>query len=427
MTNLFHTRTKVEVNPAEYQRLLGYPRDRQLDGRASDLAAAAREWYEQYGSPWTYSQRCDELHVADDMVRIDGSSFVSPRFAAMLRESAANAVILVAASAGAELVSEAQRLWKDEKPDEYFFLEMYGSAVVEYLLTMKGAELCAEAEVSGAAVLPHYSPGYSDWDVAQQPKLLELLRSGDNQLPGELDVLESGMLRPKKSLLAVFGVTPQRERVSKFATLNSCERCSFQSCQFRRSPYLEAPRSFSADELAQATELISQLVPSVSPLDRDATYTVNRKALRRWADSRLTVDERENGVLEARFQFEGTTCSNLGQPLHFEYLVTLGPRAEGYVISSLTCQPTPGHQGYMAMCRYLKDADPLMASIANEKPLLGEPLNRVLTWRPPHSVAGCYCEQSDRLHKWRLVFETIHFALVEREQATNRADFQTVK
>ncbi len=68
------------------------------------------------------------------------------------------------------------------------------------------------------------------------------------------------------------------------------------------------------------------------------------------------------------------------------------------------------------MCRYLSDADHLTSSIDREKPLLGEPLDCVLNWNPPQSAAGCYCELGDRMHKWRLVLETVHYALVEHER-----------
>ena len=57
------------------------------------------------------------------------------------------------------------------------------------------------------SVLPHYSPGYPEWDIAEQPRLFELLKLGAAKTPCAIEVLESGMLRPKKSLLAVFGVT----------------------------------------------------------------------------------------------------------------------------------------------------------------------------------------------------------------------------
>ena len=80
------------------------------------------------------------------------------------------------------------------------------------------------------AVLPHYSPGYPEWDIAEQPRLLELIRRTRNQsLPAAIDVLESGMLRPKKSLLAVFGLTQHTERVRRLTDLVPCENCSLDA------------------------------------------------------------------------------------------------------------------------------------------------------------------------------------------------------
>jgi hypothetical protein len=112
---------------------------------------------------------------------------------------------------------------------------MFAGAVVEHLVTGIGARLCAWAEERSMAVLPHYSPGYSGWDIAEQPRLLALL--GGRALPGALDVLDSGALRPKKSQLTVFGVTRHVDRVARLTELRPCENCSFGPCQFRRAPY----------------------------------------------------------------------------------------------------------------------------------------------------------------------------------------------
>ena len=144
--------------------------------------------------------------------------------------------MLVAVGAGPELEAEASRRWLDEKPDEYFFLEVYGSAVVEHLVTQAGARLCGWAESHGLAVLPHDSPGYPDWDIAEQAGLHALLTSTAS-LPGALEVLESGALRPKKSLIAVFGLTRHVDRLAHLRDLVPCERCSFAPCQYRRAPY----------------------------------------------------------------------------------------------------------------------------------------------------------------------------------------------
>jgi hypothetical protein len=72
------------------------------------------------------------------------------------------------------------------------------------------------------------------------------------------------------------------------------------------------------------------------------------------------------------------------------------------------------------MCEYLNDAPAFRSRLENEKPLLGRPLNEVLTWARPHNPSGCYCSADSRQHKWGLVFEVIHHTLVQREQAAAR-------
>src|SRR5262245_41600120 len=102
---------KVEVAPAEYQRLLGYPRDWELEDRASELAATARAWYATHGRPWVYARSATSFEITADSVLIDGISFVSERLRSMLVEAGAESAILVAVSAGPELELEAQKLW----------------------------------------------------------------------------------------------------------------------------------------------------------------------------------------------------------------------------------------------------------------------------------------------------------------------------
>jgi hypothetical protein len=55
-------------------------------------------------------------------------------------------------------------------------------------------------------------------------------------------------------------------------------------------------------------------------------YATNRKALRRWVEERLTLTDRVDGGIDARFVYDGSTCSNMGRALRFIYRVSLGPR-----------------------------------------------------------------------------------------------------
>ena len=171
----------VDVPQQEFTRLLGYPRGWVLDGRARGLADWARDWYAKHGRPWFYARQVESLEFASDanagtlqpdLIKIDGVVFNSKRLNNAFQQAGAHSAVLVAVGAGPEAEEEARRLWKEEKPDEYFFLEMYASAVVEQLTTIAGARLCDWAEHRGMAVLPHSSPGYPDWDVAEQPRFL---------------------------------------------------------------------------------------------------------------------------------------------------------------------------------------------------------------------------------------------------------------
>jgi hypothetical protein len=153
------------------------------------------------------------------------------------------------------------------------------------------------------------------------------------------------------------------------------------------------------------------------PLDHDARYIVNRRALDRWSVERLTLRHAADGTIFAHFKYEGTTCSNTGRPLYFNYTVKLGRREHGYPLLEMLCAPAPGDDGHKYMCRYMSNPEHMMVAIDHEKPLLGRQLNEVLTWDRPRAGAGCYCEPSSRQHKWGLVLETIHHALVAHEKA----------
>ncbi len=236
MMELVDTTPDTNVAPAEYLRLLGYPRGWVLEGRAGELAAQARAWYAAHGRPWVYAREASSVETAGAAVRIDGTTFGGKRLRRTLQGAEPAGAMLVAVSAGQETEQRAQELWLEEKPDEYFFLEVFGSAVVEHLTTAAGGRLCAWAETRGMAVLPHDSPGYAGWDVAEQRRLLELLTRG-SALPGAMEALDSGALRPKKSQLAVFGLTGQSAGAVRPAELVPCRTCSLLSCQYRRAPY----------------------------------------------------------------------------------------------------------------------------------------------------------------------------------------------
>ncbi len=411
-------RPAFRVEEVEYRRLLGYPKDHELAGRALELAEWARDWYAAHGRPWWYA-RAAGVTLEDGLVRIESARFNSPRLYESLRDAGADSAMLVAVGAGGECEAESRRLWEEGKPDEYFFLEVYGSAVVEALVVAASFRLCEWADGHGRAILPHYSPGYPDWDIAEQGTLRDLIGLERRpELPGTVGVLASGMLQPKKSLLAVFGVTPHPDRVQRLTSLVPCTNCSLVGCRYRRAPYKHPMRQVEA--VHPGPEPGTDERPAgAPPLTRDARYSVSPEVLKRWSQQRLKVRRLDDRTLEATFRYDGTTCSNMGRPLAFDYLVRLSPAEEGYRITDMHCTPAPGDDGYTYMCSYLEDPEDIMRAIATEQPLLGHPLDAVLQWARGMGVAGCYCAAPSREHKWGLALETLHYAL---SQGTIKGD-----
>jgi len=396
------------VQEAEYLRLLGYPPGHQPGERVHELMAWARSWYARNGRPWVYLREAALRNEAAGLW-LDDVEFGSRRVQEHFRRHDVRGAMLVAVSAGHECEEYARHLWTEGKPDEYFFLEIYGSAVVEDLVARTSGRICDLAGHRGLMAVPHYSPGYTGWDVAEQGRLFELIDGRMSRpFPGPLGVLSSGMLKPKKSLLAVFGLAAADGRAVAGPAATPCENCAFAPCSYRRAPY----RHVASAVRAEATAGRPAARPSEGLL-RDASYSVNPRALRKWAAERVRLDWRDDGAVEAVFRFDGTTCSNLGQPLAFDYQVSLSGPDDGYRIKASRCAPAPGDEGYQSTCAYLADADKFMRDVSAGQPLLGRPLNDVLSWSRPAAPAGCHCAAASRDHKWGLALEAIHFALVQ--------------
>lgn len=169
-----------DVSDADFKRFLRYPPARPLEGPLAENAAWARAWFVAHARPWSAAIRADD--------RVRGLA------AAWFRNTEDLAVIAV--SAGLEPEAEAAARWAADEPDRYLFLECYAAAAVEALLAEARLRLGADR---------HYCPGYPGWSIHDSAALLAVLRAGD-ALPGPLTMLSSGMLAPKKSLLAVCAI-----------------------------------------------------------------------------------------------------------------------------------------------------------------------------------------------------------------------------
>ena len=229
----------AQIAPEELQRLLGMPRARPLEGELLARAEGAKGWYAAHGRPRILARRAAIVGIESTRVRLDDGRDLDGRaLAARLADGRAHAALAVAVTAGGEIDAETDRLWRSDLPDEAFFLDRVGTAVVERLMLTATLWLCRDASAAGETALPHLSPGCGAWELDAQRHLFAWLAGDDGAaaLP-PFDLLESGMLKPKLSLLAVVGLTHDGAAVS---AIGVCRACDLVRCAFRRAPYGKA-------------------------------------------------------------------------------------------------------------------------------------------------------------------------------------------
>jgi len=222
-----------EIGAGEFNRVLGMPRHRELEGDLAERAAWARAWYAEQGTPFVrVEQHAVTEPSADTVLLADGRRLAGRALADHLRRYGAHALAAIAVSAGAELDVASAALWQEGRPDEGYFLERFGVAVVERLLFRTTLEFCQRSGQAGETLTPHLSPGCGGWELAQQHALWSLIYAEGERAPVAL--LESGGLRPKNAILAVAGITRMAVNHSPF---DACRSCSLDRCGFRRAPY----------------------------------------------------------------------------------------------------------------------------------------------------------------------------------------------
>src|SRR5260370_12072146 len=128
MTEWIETHPEVEVQAAEYQRLLGYPPGYVMDGRARELTDWALGWYAEHGRPWIYAREAGSVGTGGGAVNIEGVRFHSGVLRRRFEQAEADGAVLAAVSAGAEVEQEAQKLWRGEKAQAHDALGVLGAA-----------------------------------------------------------------------------------------------------------------------------------------------------------------------------------------------------------------------------------------------------------------------------------------------------------
>jgi len=136
------------------------------------------------------------------------------------------AVIFVA-TIGQSLEGRVAQLMEEGQILKPTILDAIGSEAAEKTACHLQERVREFAALSGAEITLRYSPGYCDWDIAQQSILFEAMDSA----PNGVSLSEECLMVPLKSVSGIIGLGWGEKRRLR---LSPCWFCTKQDCKNRR-------------------------------------------------------------------------------------------------------------------------------------------------------------------------------------------------
>jgi hypothetical protein len=218
----------LEIDPAEVLRFQGYrayaaPPEPAVVALFEEALALGR----QLMTPRAVVRWLAAGYRGESRLAVAGEGLGVPGLRA--RWGAIERAAVAVCTVGEALEERVRELWEARELPLAAMLDSVGSGAVESLAEYVNDVLCQEGLVHGARVTNRVSPGYGQWDVAEQAAVLRLCP------PAAIGIAlnEACVMTPGKSISFLVGAGPDA-RVDDY--FSQCARCWMRACAYRRSP-----------------------------------------------------------------------------------------------------------------------------------------------------------------------------------------------
>lgn len=217
----------LAIDPDEVLRFQGYKRGRDVPG--ADVRAlfdTALAEGRRLMAPRAVIRWARVTRVAPDALEVERQTLTIPRIGRLWGEVEHVAVALC--TIGEALERRVAELWEARELPLASMLDSVGSGAVESLAEYVNDVLCQQA-LPTLKVTNRISPGYADWDVAEQPRLFALCSGASIGVV----LNEACVMTPGKSISLLAGAG-RAARVDHY--FSQCARCWMRECAYRRTP-----------------------------------------------------------------------------------------------------------------------------------------------------------------------------------------------
>jgi hypothetical protein len=223
------TTASIHIQPTigndELAKLLGSQKKKSLPMSIKKKVQTARQKLKRLIKPSLHYRIVKPSVMDIDVVQLgEIVEFTSANLANTLTN--AEKIVCFVGTIGTGVEHEINRLLSKQKLADAYILDAMASVAVENMIDRFQDLMANQFSAEHRTVTLRFSPGYCDWPVTQQKKLFKIFD------PKEIDVelLDSCLMQPRKSISGVFGITPQESE-----SYNPCRDCPTRSCESRRN------------------------------------------------------------------------------------------------------------------------------------------------------------------------------------------------
>jgi hypothetical protein len=217
----------LAIDPAEVLRFQGYKAGRDVPG--PDVHALLDEALAEGRRlmvPRAVARWARVTGQGEDRLEVDGEPLAIPGIGS--RWGAVEHVAAAVCTIGEALEERVRALWEARELPLASMLDSVGSGAVESLAEYVNDLLCQQG-LPSLQVTNRISPGYGDWDVAEQRRLFRLCSGA----PVGVTLNEACVMTPGKSISLLVGAGVGA-RVDHY--FSQCARCWMRDCAYRRAP-----------------------------------------------------------------------------------------------------------------------------------------------------------------------------------------------
>lgn len=192
----------LEIDSQILFSLLGYPNGDLPEPFDSYLAEGLEEAAKicQVKGAYVISEN---VRISSGKIEVDGVEFnIGRRIARELKNS--QGVAFIICTAGEQISKRSKQLMAGENPVLGYVFDLIGSQIAESAADRLQNELAQLFDSDGLKITNRYSPGYCDWNVAEQHQLFSFFPEGCCGIR----LTESALMDPVKSVSGIIGWGP---------------------------------------------------------------------------------------------------------------------------------------------------------------------------------------------------------------------------